>query len=142
MTRPSAASAHLPGVPAVRDETVTIQAFTDHPTSARLELHGVLAHRDPGPILEDFFRKVHHVMIEQKRNLLHIDMRDLRFMNSSSFKHFVTLVKDNDGLPPEQRYAIKFFLNPEHHWQKVSMHALRCFSMDAITIDSGEVPAQ
>jgi hypothetical protein len=132
---------NLPGVVSVADDTVTIQAWADHPTSARLEFQGVLGHREPKLILELLFRQVHDAMLSQRRNLLTMDLRELRFMNSSSFKHFVALVKQNEGLGPGQRYEIEFLLNPAHHWQEVSIHALRCFSMDSIKVHLGKPTA-
>ena len=40
---------------------------------------------------------------------------------------------ETNGSYDEERYKIHFLINPEHHWQQVSIHALSCFSMDAIT---------
>ena len=34
-----------------------------------------------------------------------------------------------------QRYGVHFVLNPAHHWQEVSIHALSCFSAEAMTVE-------
>ena len=125
----------LTGVEPVKDPLVTIQARPHGGGGAVVELNGVLSHRDPGPLLRPFFEALHAAMVKQERSSLTIDLRALRFMNSASFKHFVTWIKTNDALPPAQRYGIKFILSNKHHWQEVSSHALQCFSMEAITVE-------
>lgn len=64
-----------------------------------------------------------------------IDFRDLEFMNSSCFKSFVTWISQVRELEGEKRYAIRFLSRAETLWQRRSLHALRCFAVDLITIE-------
>jgi hypothetical protein len=64
-----------------------------------------------------------------------VDLSKLEFMNSSCFKHFVTWLGNVQELAPEAQYRIHFRSNPSMLWQRRSLHALRCFAADLVTID-------
>jgi hypothetical protein len=63
-----------------------------------------------------------------------VDLRQLEFMNSSCFKSFVSWINDVLELPPERHYKVQFLSNPKLHWQKRSLHSLRCFAVELITV--------
>jgi hypothetical protein len=63
-----------------------------------------------------------------------VDLRQLEFMNSSCFKSFVSWVTEIQELDEGKRYHIKFLSNPSLHWQKRSLHSLRCFAVELITV--------
>ena len=63
-----------------------------------------------------------------------VDLRSLEFMNSSCFKSFVSWINDVQELDEPQRYKVKFRSNPKLHWQKRSLHSLRCFAVELITV--------
>jgi hypothetical protein len=63
-----------------------------------------------------------------------VDLRDLEFMNSSCFKSFVTWITDIQELDPKEQYKVRFFSNSKMHWQKRSLHSLRCFAVELITV--------
>jgi hypothetical protein len=65
-----------------------------------------------------------------------VDFRDLEFMNSSCFKSFVTWISDVQELEAAKQYRIRFLSKPEMHWQRRSLHALRCFAVDLITVET------
>jgi hypothetical protein len=65
-----------------------------------------------------------------------VDFRDLEFMNSSCFKSFVTWISDVQELEVAKQYRIRFLSKPEMHWQRRSLHALRCFAVDLITVET------
>ncbi len=65
-----------------------------------------------------------------------IDFRELEFMNSSCFKSFVSWISDVGELEAKKQYKIRFISKPEMHWQRRSLHALRCFAVDLITVES------
>jgi len=65
-----------------------------------------------------------------------IDFRELEFMNSSCLKSFVTWISLVRELAAEKRYAIRFLSKPETLWQRRSLHALRCFAVDLISIEA------
>jgi hypothetical protein len=64
-----------------------------------------------------------------------IDFHALEFMNSSCFKSFVSWISEVRDLDPQEQYRIRFLSKPELLWQRRSLHALRCFAVDLITID-------
>ena len=37
-------------------------------------------------------------------------------------------------LPPERHYKVQFLSNPRLHWQKRSLHSLRCFAVELIAV--------
>jgi hypothetical protein len=122
----------------VRDPTVSIDVRTHGVEALVVEFTGVLGHRDPGPLLAPLFEVVHRTSLHEKRREVRVDLRGLRFMNSSSFKHFVAWIRSAGALPEGERYRIRFVVNPAHHWQRVSMHALSCFSVDEITVEGAD----
>lgn len=63
-----------------------------------------------------------------------VDLRDLEFMNSSCFKSFVSWITSIQELEPDQQYKVRFVSNPKMHWQKRSLHSLRCFAVELITV--------
>ncbi|UQA59346.1 hypothetical protein [Polyangium aurulentum] len=65
-----------------------------------------------------------------------VDFRELEFMNSSCFKSFVTWISEVQELEPAKQYQIRFLSKPEMHWQRRSLHALRCFAVDLITVET------
>jgi len=64
-----------------------------------------------------------------------VDFQKLEFMNSSCFKSFVSWISDIGDLDPSKQYKIRLLSNPEMHWQRRSLHALRCFAVDLITVE-------
>ena len=65
-----------------------------------------------------------------------VDLRELEFMNSSCFKGFVTWISNIQTLDSDRQYKVKFLSNPAMHWQKRSLHALRCFAVELITVEA------
>ncbi len=65
-----------------------------------------------------------------------VDFRELEFMNSSSFKVFVTWLSQVQELPGDAQYRIHFQSNPSMHWQRRSLAALSCFAVDLVTIET------
>jgi hypothetical protein len=63
-----------------------------------------------------------------------IDLVQLEFMNSSCFKCFVSWINDIQELPDAAQYKVRFISNPTMHWQKRSLHSLRCFAVELITV--------
>lgn len=64
-----------------------------------------------------------------------LDFRELEFMNSSSFKVFVSWLANIQELPPEKQYKITLRSNPNLHWQRRSLFALSCFAAELVTIE-------
>src|SRR4051794_8182602 len=103
----------------IKDANVRVGVHGDGPDTVVTEFSGVLSHRDPTSLLQPFFKELHQAMVDGGARRVVVDVRELRFMNSASFKHFVTWIRANGALPPVKRYGIHFVLNPAHHWQEV-----------------------
>jgi hypothetical protein len=67
-----------------------------------------------------------------------VDLRELEFMNSSCFKSFVSWITDIQELDEGKRYKVKFISNPKLHWQKRSLHSLRCLAVELISVDESQ----
>ena len=63
-----------------------------------------------------------------------VDLRGLEFMNSSCFKSLVSWITAIQELDAKDRYKVRFLSNPDLHWQKRSLHTLRCFAVELITV--------
>lgn len=63
-----------------------------------------------------------------------VDLRELEFMNSSCFKSMVSWVTNIQELEADKQYKIRFVSNPQMHWQKRSLHSLRCFATELISV--------
>jgi hypothetical protein len=64
-----------------------------------------------------------------------VDFRKLEFMNSSCFKCFVSWIAEIQDLDDDKQYKIRLISNPQMHWQKRSLHALRSFAAGIVTLE-------
>lgn len=86
--------------------------------------------------LDAFLASLHAEAQRVSAETVVIDFDRLEFMNSSCFRCFVTWIDAAQALSTSQQYRIHFRSNPERLWQRRSLHALRCFAVDLITITS------
>lgn len=86
--------------------------------------------------LDSLLPRVHGEALRIGAAEVQVDFRQLEFMNSSCFKSFVTWISDVADLDPSKQYKIRLASNAEMHWQRRSLHALRCFAVDLITVES------
>lgn len=63
-----------------------------------------------------------------------VDLRQLEFMNSSCFRHFIGWIAGIQELDDAHRYTVRFMSNPSFHWQRRSLQSLRSFAVDLITV--------
>ena len=88
------------------------------------------------PALDDYVEALHAEARRLGASKVVIDFRELEFMNSSSFKVFVTWLAQVQELPAEKQYRIHFLSNPSMHWQRRSLAALSCFAVNLVTIET------
>lgn len=86
-------------------------------------------------VLDALLVKVHAEAQRLAASQVTIDFQKLEFMNSSCFKSFVSWISDVRDLDPQKQYTIRFLSKPELLWQRRSLHALRCFAVDLISIE-------
>ena len=84
--------------------------------------------------LESLLEKVHQEARRLAITEAVVDLRQLEFMNSSCFKSFVSWITNIQELDPPQQYKVRFVSNPNMHWQKRSLHSLRCFAVELIDV--------
>jgi anti-anti-sigma factor len=65
-----------------------------------------------------------------------VDLRTLEFMNSSCFKGFVSWIGEVQDSDLAGQYRIRFLSDSRMLWQRRSLHALRCFAADLITVET------
>jgi hypothetical protein len=63
-----------------------------------------------------------------------VDLRDLEFMNSSCFIKFVSWLGKLEE--SATKYRIRFISTRRYHWQKRSLHALRCFASELVLVEN------
>lgn len=85
--------------------------------------------------LDGLLLKVHSEAQRLGASKVVIDFKTLEFMNSSCFKSFVSWISEVRDLDPAKQYRIHFLSKPELLWQRRSLHALRCFAVDLISIE-------
>lgn len=88
------------------------------------------------PELDHYVDALHRAATRAGIKKMALDFRELEFMNSSSFKVFVTLLSQVQELPADKQYRIHFLSNPNMHWQRRSLAALSCFAVDLVTIET------
>jgi hypothetical protein len=86
--------------------------------------------------LPELLKRLHAEVQQRKVKEVTVDFHKLEFMNSSCFKGFVSWINDIQELASDKQYRLRFRSNPEILWQRRSVHALKCFATDLITVES------
>jgi hypothetical protein len=86
--------------------------------------------------LDEVVKKLHAEAQRLAVTKVELDFRELEFMNSSSFKVFVSWLAALQDLAPEKQYRIHVRSNPNLHWQRRSLAALSCFAVDLVAIET------
>lgn len=120
-------------------EVVTVKG-DDFSASASLEgtaIHAWLKGNADYAALDALDTLLERIHAEAKRGTVKeavVDLRNLEFMNSSCFKSFVSWITTIQDMDAERQYKVNFLSNPQMHWQKRSLHSLRCFAVELITV--------
>jgi hypothetical protein len=85
-------------------------------------------------VLGQLLADVHAECMHTRATQTTVDLRQLEFMSSSCFKCFVSWITTVQDLPPASQYKVTFVSNPQVHWQRRSLHSLRCFAEDLIDV--------
>lgn len=122
-----------PGLPAV--SAPKFDARVDDAAGLSLVLTGTADLRVQQE-LEAFLFAVNDLALARKASEVAVDLRKLEFMNSSCFKAFVGWIGQLQEVERERQYRIRFLSDPRMLWQRRSLHALSCFAVDLITIET------
>ena len=80
--------------------------------------------------LDNLFENVHRCAITIQARTVHVDLRTLEFMNSSSLKAFLTwLLNVRDGAVD---YKVEIRTSPSTYWQRRSVSALVAFAPEHV----------
>ena len=104
-------------------------------SSVRLRFTGT-ADVEAKPDLDNVVKALHAEALRLAATKVIVDFRELEFMNSSSFKVFVSWLSQVQELPTDKQYRIHLLSNPNLHWQRRSLAALSCFAVDLVTIET------
>jgi hypothetical protein len=84
---------------------------------------------------DDFVTRVHDQAKKLKVKEVTVDLRGLEFMNSACFKSMLQWVSAIQRLDPDDQYGLRLISNNDMYWQRRSLHALRCFATELITVE-------
>ena len=106
--------------PRLDEDTITVE-FVGTGDVAAIELLG------------DYLKRLHDEAERLGATAVVCDFRKLSFMNSSCFKAFVVWIDTvkNAG----RSYRIRFLTDPELHWQRRSLEALRRLATTVVTVE-------
>jgi hypothetical protein len=88
------------------------------------------------PVLEGYLKRLHAEVPRAGVRVVVFDIAQLDFMNSSSFKCFVTWIGNITKMPADDRYDVRFVSNPQLQWQRRSLEALHRFAPDVVTLET------
>lgn len=84
-------------------------------------------------LLSSYLKRVHEEAERLAVSEVTCDFRKLSFMNSSCFKAFVVWI---DTVKNASRcYRIRFLTDPDMHWQRRSLEALRRLATNVVSVE-------
>jgi hypothetical protein len=102
-----------------------------------LSLEGAAELQSHQPI-DALLAELHRQALARRVSEVIVDVRRLEFMNSSGFKGFVSWVAALEELDPAAGgYRVRFLSDANVLWQRRSLHALRCFAPDRVSVETG-----
>ncbi len=110
------------------------QAAEQQGGGIRLSFEGTAESPDR-PQLTRLLEDLHAESRKRKLSDVWVDVKELKFLNSSCFKDFVTWLNRVLELPVAERYRIHFVSNPSVRWQQGSLHALSSFAPEIASIE-------
>lgn len=120
----------------VQDGTAFSGRLDEGVGTPSVHLVGTLSHPAPQTVLGPFFEQVHARLLENTSPVVEVDLRDVVYMNSASFKsliEWICLIQSPGAL---RRYRLCFLVDRKRRWQPTSVHALRCFAPELVEMTS------
>jgi hypothetical protein len=99
----------------------------------RAELSGIADLRATTP-LDQLLTSLHAEAVKAQIAEIVIDVCRLEFLSSSCVLKLVGWLGRRDEAGAT--YKVRFICTTRHHWQQRSLHALRAFAPDALTIET------
>jgi hypothetical protein len=85
-------------------------------------------------LLAGYLKRVNDEALRLAVSEVRCDFRKLVFMNSSCFKSFVVWIDTLKNAP--EAYKIRFLTDPNLHWQRRSLEALRRLAVNVVSIET------
>jgi anti-anti-sigma factor len=87
------------------------------------------------PAFEQFLTNLHAAAQTAKAKEITLDVREVAFMNSSSFTKLITWINRVKELAVDTQYRIRIQSNQNVLWQRRSLQALQAFALELVTIE-------
>jgi hypothetical protein len=100
----------------------------------RVQFRGTISTVNPAAVLNPFVDAVHEQVLQAGAKEVRVDFLELEFCNSSGFKSFIYWIQRIQAVPEAQRYRLRFLSSPARKWQRTSLLALSCYSVDTVEI--------
>jgi hypothetical protein len=84
---------------------------------------------------EQFLANLHAAAQSASVKEVSLDVREVVFMNSSSFTKLITWINRVKELAADTQYRIRIQSNQNVLWQRRSLQALQAFALDLVTIE-------
>lgn len=100
----------------------------------RVRFSGVIAMRHPAEQMAPLLRQVHEAVARSNLAEVEVDLRDVRFMNSSAIRTLVEWVDWVLCEPASRRYMIHFIANPNASWQCPTLHVIHTLGKEHVRV--------
>ena len=87
------------------------------------------------PHLGGFFRAIHAAALEKGTDV-HVDLRAVKFMNSSCLQELVLWLSTLSKIPADAGYKIVFVADASQYWQRRSLQALVAFAPERVLVEA------
>jgi len=94
------------------------------------------ADNETKPDLDRYIKQLHAEAVRHTVTAVELDLRQLEFMNSSSFKILIAWLAQIRDLDAAAQYKLQIRSNPNLLWQRRGLAALSCFAVDLVTIET------
>jgi hypothetical protein len=117
-------------------ERFEADGFELDPVGDRIVMRGTLAMRDPVASVQPALLRLHEAVCEGGLREVRLDLRELRFVNSSALRLFFAWTGWIQEEPPERRYRIVIQLDRAVGWQRLSLPTIRGLAPDIFQLTS------
>jgi hypothetical protein len=102
---------------------------------------GDIDQSSPKLFLTPFFEEIHAAAEQEGLHEVKVDIRSLRFLNSSGVKELITWVLKRNRLPPGKKYVLDFVYDSSILWQRVTLPTLSQLDPDFVVLsDRSKTP--
>lgn len=115
-------------------ERFEADGFELDPVGDSVAMRGTLAMRDPGETVLPVLERLHRAVCEAGLREVQLDVRQLRFVNSSAMRVFFHWLRWIQQEPEDRRYRIAVLSDRTVGWQRLSLPTLRGLAPDILDL--------